>query len=111
MAIARCCAEPKVNGVHLITAREILAAVDTVVTNLVRVVEVHCKSVIQIEFLITFFTIRILVLRSNVVPTSCNHIGVWVGEVGVNCVRISNVLVHDTFTGGFELTEPVLTLV
>ena len=38
MAIARCCAELKVNGVHLITDREILFAVDTVVTNLVSVV-------------------------------------------------------------------------
>ena len=111
MTIARCCAELQVNGVQLIIAREILAAVDTVVTDLVRVVQVHCKSLVQVEFLITFFTIRKLVLRSNVMPTSCNHIGAWIGEVGVNCVSINNVLVHDTFTGGFELTEPVLTLV
>ena len=111
MTIARCCAELKVNGVQLIITREILAAVDTVVTDLVRVVEVHCISLIQIEFLITFFTIRKLVLRSNVIPTDCLLVGAWVSEVGVNCVGINNVLVHDIFTGRFELAEPVLTLV
>ena len=111
MAIARCFAELQVNRVHLITAREILVAVNTVKTNFVRVKQMHCKSMIQREFLITLITIRKLVLRSNVVPTDCLHIGTWIGEVGVNCVSINNVLVHDTFTGGFELTEPVLTLV
>ena len=74
MTIARCCTELKVNGVQLIITREILAAVDTVVTDLVRVVQVHCKSLVQVEFLITFLTIRKLVLRSNVVPTDCLHI-------------------------------------
>ena len=108
MAITRCFAELQVNRVHLITAREILVAVNTVKTNFVRVKQMHCKSMIQREFLIT---IRKLVLRSNVMPTDCLHIGTWIGEVGVNCVGINNVLVHDTFTGRFELAEPVLTLV
>ena len=107
MAITRCFAELQVNGVHLITAREILVAVNTVKTNFVRVNQMHCKSMIQREFLITLITIRKLVLRSNVIPTNCLHIGAWVGEVGVS---INNVGVHDTFTGGCKVTEPVLTL-
>ena len=106
MAIARCFAELQVNGVHLITAREILVAVNTVKTNFVRVKQMHCKSMIQREFLITLITIRKLVI-----PTNCLHIGAWVGEVGVNGVSINNVAIHDTFTGGCKVTEPVLTLV
>ena len=111
MAITRCFAELQVNRVHLITAREILVAVNTVKTNFVRVKQMHCKSMIQREFLITLITIRKLVLRSNVIPTNCLHIGAWVGEVGVNGVSINNVAIHDTFTGGCKVTEPVLTLV
>ena len=111
MAITRCFAELQVNGVHFITAREILVAVNTVNTNFVRVKQMHCKNMIQREFLITLITIRKLVLRSNVIPTNCLYIGAWVGEVGVNGVSINNVAVHDTFTGGCEVTEPVLTLV
>ena len=111
MAITRCFAELQVNGVHFITAREILVAVNAVKTNFVRVKQMHRKSMIQREFLITLITIRKLVLRSNVIPTNCLHIGAWVGEVGVNGVSINNVVVHDTFNGGCKVTEPVLTLV
>ena len=84
MAITRCFTELQVNGVHLITAREILVAVNTVKTNFVRVKQMHCKSMIQREFLITLITIRKLVLRSHV--TDCLHTGAWIGEVEVNAL-------------------------
>ena len=74
------CAHPQMNGVHLIATGIILVAVGTFVTNLVSIIQVHCKGVVQQKLLTTFFTIRKLVLRTNIIITSHWFTGVWINE-------------------------------
>ena len=69
MTITGGAAHFQMDFIELIAAREVSATVDAVVPNLVRIVQMHGKGVVQQEFFTTFFTVGNKVLRTNVILT------------------------------------------
>ena len=80
MSVTRRGAQFQVDCIHLVAAREVLTAVDTVIPNLMGIVQVHRKCMVQKEFFTTLFTIRIQVLRTNVINTDHLFTGVWISD-------------------------------
>ena len=80
MTVAGGAAHFQMDLIELIAAREVSATVDAAVPNLVGIVQMHGKSVVQVEFFTTFFTVRDKVLRTNVIFTDHPFTGVRISE-------------------------------
>ena len=97
MTVTGGAAQFQMDFIELIAAREVSATVDAVVPNLVRIIQMHGKSVVQIEFFTTQFTVGNNVLRTNVILTDHIFTGVRISEGCVNGVIICNVMLQITF--------------